>query len=45
MTRKTVIFELIAAADEDILADAPRSQQIGIAPDEPAVDPSRVRVE
>ena len=45
MTRKTVIFELIAAADEDILADAPRSQQIGIALDEPAVDPSRVRVE
>jgi class 3 adenylate cyclase len=44
MTKKTVIFELIGAADEDILVDAPSPHQVGIAPDEPAVDPSRVRI-
>jgi hypothetical protein len=40
-----VIFELIEAADEDILVDALTPHQIRIALDGPAVDPSRVRVE
>ena len=44
MTRKTVIFELIEAADEDILVDARTSYRIGIAHCGPAVDPSGVRV-
>jgi adenylate cyclase len=44
MTRKTVIFELIEAADEDILVDAPTPHRIGIAHCGPAVDPSGVRV-
>jgi adenylate cyclase len=43
MTKKTVIFELIEAADEGILVDAPTPQQIGIAPDGSAVDASSVR--
>jgi adenylate cyclase len=45
MTKKTLLFELIEATDKDNFVDAPTARQIGIAPDGPPVDPSRVRIE